>query len=305
MRPGQHNKRGRNRHRSTGGGSSSGSSGGGGGNPLSRVYESNGPDVKVRGTAQTVADKYLQLARDAQSSSDIVMAESYYQYAEHYLRIVSAAQAYSQQMQPQQYRRPGDEDDDDGDDSAEAASVEPRGQPQPAEQPDMGNEQSFDGERPQHQQNSRPQRESRDQGGQPYGSRDRETGGQPSGNREPAGQQYANRDRSRPRWQDRRDQPPNTNVETRQNAPQPRIEDQPRETLPAPMPAPAAIASEDAAQWEAPSFLRRPAPLPPVEAEAAAPVVADAQAPPRRTRKPRREASEPAVPAPETPSTAD
>ena len=71
MRPGQqHNKRGRgrNRHRSSGGGGGGGGGGSGGGNPLSRVYDSNGPDVKVRGNAQTVAEKYLQLARDSQSS---------------------------------------------------------------------------------------------------------------------------------------------------------------------------------------------------------------------------------------------
>ena len=70
MRP-THKNRNRNRHRSGGGGGGGGSGGGGGGgNPLSRVYESNGPDVKVRGTAQTVADKYLQLGRDAQSAGD-------------------------------------------------------------------------------------------------------------------------------------------------------------------------------------------------------------------------------------------
>ena len=43
-------------------------------NPLTRVYESNGPDVKIRGTANHVAEKYLQLARDAQSSGDPVSA---------------------------------------------------------------------------------------------------------------------------------------------------------------------------------------------------------------------------------------
>lgn len=91
--------------------------------PLSRVYESNGPDVKVRGTAQHVAEKYLQLARDALSSGDTVMGESYYQHAEHYLRIVAAAQTYQQQQhgsqaQPYQSRRPDGEDDgyEDGDD---------------------------------------------------------------------------------------------------------------------------------------------------------------------------------------------
>ena len=65
MRNGQQQKRmrGRNRNR--------------GHNPLTRVYESNGPDVKVRGTAHHIAEKYVQLARDAQSSGDPVTAEGY------------------------------------------------------------------------------------------------------------------------------------------------------------------------------------------------------------------------------------
>jgi hypothetical protein len=50
-------------------------------NPLSRNYESNGPDVKVRGNAAHVAEKYVQLARDAHGSGDSVMAENYLQYA--------------------------------------------------------------------------------------------------------------------------------------------------------------------------------------------------------------------------------
>ena len=86
-------------------------------NPLTRTYESNGPDVKIRGTAHHVAEKYLQLARDAQSSGDPVMAESYLQHAEHYFRLIAAAQAAQQQAQ-MGYNRPEgapelDEDDDD------------------------------------------------------------------------------------------------------------------------------------------------------------------------------------------------
>lgn len=71
----------------------------GGGNPANKVYDSNGPDVRVRGSAQTVADKYLQLAGDAQSQGDSVTAENYFQHAEHYLRIVAAAQAAREQRQ--------------------------------------------------------------------------------------------------------------------------------------------------------------------------------------------------------------
>ena len=69
-------------------------------NPLSRMYESNGPDVKIRGTASHVAEKYLQLARDAQSSGDPVAAENYYQHAEHYFRLIAAAQEQFRQTQP-------------------------------------------------------------------------------------------------------------------------------------------------------------------------------------------------------------
>jgi hypothetical protein len=89
-------------------------------NPLSRVYESNGPDVKIRGSATHVAEKYVQLARDAQASGDPVAAENYYQHAEHYFRLIAAAQEQYRQSQP--YYRPetadarSDEGYDDGED---------------------------------------------------------------------------------------------------------------------------------------------------------------------------------------------
>ena len=81
-------------------------------NPLTRSYESNGPDVKVRGTAAHVAEKYSSLARDALSSGDTVSAENYLQHAEHYNRIVMAAQAQFQQSQPQ-YREGGEDSYDE------------------------------------------------------------------------------------------------------------------------------------------------------------------------------------------------
>jgi Domain of unknown function (DUF4167) len=67
-------------------------------NSLSRFYESNGPDVKVRGPAASVAGKYLQLARDAQSSGDLIAAEGYLQHAEHYNRLIAAAQEQTRQL---------------------------------------------------------------------------------------------------------------------------------------------------------------------------------------------------------------
>jgi len=281
MRPGQHNKRGRsrNRHRSGGGGGS-------GGNPLNRVYESNGPDVKVRGTAQTVAEKYLQLGRDAHSSGDSVMAESYYQHAEHYLRIVAAAQAYSQQMQ-QQYRRPDEDGDDeegyeDGeiDEIPQAATVEPVGQPVVADVAEPAAAPEGDGER-QPQQSYRPPRD----------YRDRDAQGQPGGRE--SGGQSGSRDRYKPRWQDRRGDRPPPMEQPREAGYQPRSEEPPRDV---PMAPAVAKAEEAPGQWEAPSFLRRPAPVTPV-AEAAS-EAAPTERKPRYERKPRREkTAEPAEPA--------
>jgi hypothetical protein len=83
-------------------------------NPLSRNYESNGPDVKIRGNAQHVAEKYTTLARDAQASGDRVMAENYLQHAEHYNRIILAAQAQAPQFQREDSYDDGGSDDMDG-----------------------------------------------------------------------------------------------------------------------------------------------------------------------------------------------
>jgi hypothetical protein len=101
-------------------------------NPLSRMYESSGPDVKIRGTASHVAEKYLQLARDAQSSGDPIAAENYYQHAEHYFRLIAAAQEQFRQSQPYYQQQQGDArgnlaDDsfDDGDDEQPHAGGEP------------------------------------------------------------------------------------------------------------------------------------------------------------------------------------
>ena len=99
-------KRMRNRggHRNGGGGPIRHSGGGGsGGIPLNRnhVFDSNGPDLRVRGTAQQLFEKYLQLGRDATSSGDRVMAEGYFQHAEHYFRILNAMNQAAQQNQQQ------------------------------------------------------------------------------------------------------------------------------------------------------------------------------------------------------------
>src|SRR5436305_13506128 len=68
-----------------------------------RTFDSNGPEVKIRGSAAHVYEKYLQLARDANASGDRIAAENYLQHAEHYYRIL----AVSQVQQQQQYQNRG------------------------------------------------------------------------------------------------------------------------------------------------------------------------------------------------------
>ncbi len=157
-------------------------------NPLSRMYESNGPDVKIRGTASHVAEKYLQLARDAQSSGDPVAAENYYQHAEHYFRLIAAAQEQFRQSQPY-YQQGGEQrgnvsDDgyDEGDNEQPSLGGEPFAPREP--QPFYQREQQPPHVQPQHAHQPhvqpRPQ-----QHFQPAGEEDVErlpsfiTGGQP------------------------------------------------------------------------------------------------------------------------------
>ncbi|WP_313615175.1 DUF4167 domain-containing protein [Agrobacterium sp.] len=138
MRPGQQNKRGRgrgnNNNNNNGGGGGNNNFNRKGGNPLTRTYDSSGPDVKIRGTAQHIAEKYAALARDAQSSGDRVMAENYLQHAEHYNRIIAAAQAHMQERFQRDERNPDynnerDGDDVDGNDNDETTgSVAPQAQ---------------------------------------------------------------------------------------------------------------------------------------------------------------------------------
>jgi hypothetical protein len=100
-------KRMRGRNHRPGGGGGGGGGGAvrhhpGGGTPLNRnhVFDSNGPEVRIRGTAQQLFEKYLQLGRDATSSGDRVTAEGFFQHAEHYFRILNAMNQAQQQNQP-------------------------------------------------------------------------------------------------------------------------------------------------------------------------------------------------------------
>ncbi len=246
-------------------------SGGGGGNPSNKVHDSNGPDVKLRGTPQTIAEKYMQMGRDAQSAGDSVAAENYYQHAEHYYRLWAASQPVGQSLQMS--RKYGEEEfDENGDyiveEEGENAPVE--GQQAPSE----GGEPQAEGQQADQGQGDGQQRQPR------------------NNNNNNNNNNNGNRERFKPRWQNKRER-------FGDQAPQGGSEGQPVQpsTEGAPAAAPevsSASGPESDGQWEAPSFLQRPVPI--VEAGEAAPE-SDAEVAPKRarTRKPRAEASEETV----------
>lgn len=131
----------RGRNTNGGGGNNNNNNNRRGPNPLTRSYESNGPDVKIRGTAQHIAEKYMSLARDSHSSGDRVMAENYLQHAEHYNRIIAAALAQQQAIREQ--REVEEEDFGEDLDNRFASNIpQPQGQQSEGDQP-------YDGEQPQ------------------------------------------------------------------------------------------------------------------------------------------------------------
>jgi hypothetical protein len=161
VRQGQQNRRGRGRNNNRKGGHH---------NPLSRSFESNGPDVKIRGTPAHIAEKYLSLARDAQSTGDPVLAENYLQHAEHYNRIIMAYR--DQFSQPHEggmnggghrlARGPGDVGGESFDDAGDDDMTGDDGFPQPFMQA------------PQHQAQPQPRpQESRQPGGEHGGRPER------------------------------------------------------------------------------------------------------------------------------------
>ena len=202
MRQGQQNRRGRGRNNNNRKNH----------NPLARSFESNGPDVKIRGTPAHIAEKYLTLSRDAQTSGDPVLAENYLQHAEHYMRIIMA---YREQLQQpgdmangNGHRLPGDGGDEFGDDEGEDILDEgfapqqhsPSPQPQQPHQPHQPQHQArhsgggYDANR-----NDRPYR--RDQGS--FRNRDRGGGDRDRGDRDRGGNDRDRGDRDRGDHRDR------------------------------------------------------------------------------------------------------
>jgi hypothetical protein len=256
------NNRNRNRNNNR---RNTGTGGGGGGSGNNKVFDSNGPDIKLRGTTQTIAEKYMQLGRDAQSSGDGVAAENYYQHAEHYYRLWAANQPVGHSLQMS--RRLGEEEfEEEGDDQTgggEEESEQVTGEAAPNESVAQGevdpNAVQADGQQPRQNRNNN--------------YRDN------SNNRDNNNRNF------RPRWQNNRN---NRNYDNRDGAPA--VADQagfaptdaPVEHVQA---APVAPVVEHEGQWEAPSFLQRPSIAVAEPTELAGP----AEAAPRkyRARKPR------------------
>ncbi len=130
-----------------GGGNNGGGGGGGGGFNPNRTFDSSGPEVKIRGSAAHVYEKYLQLARDANSSGDRITAENYLQHAEHYFRIMAAQQAqaaqYAAQQAAQNPNRPPMEGGNGGQPQMMQQPQQPHHQQQQPQQPMPGNGPSF------------------------------------------------------------------------------------------------------------------------------------------------------------------
>lgn len=125
MRPNNNPRRQRGRN---GGGGHGGGHKGGGKPQRNQTYDSNGPEVRVRGNAHQIFEKYQVLAREAAAAGDRIAAESYYQHAEHYLRLINAAGGFQQQRGPNW--NDGENFDEGG---GENRGGEGRGEPRPHE----------------------------------------------------------------------------------------------------------------------------------------------------------------------------
>lgn len=113
------------------------------GNVVNRVFDSSGPEGKVRGTPQQIIDKYNQLARDAQLSNDRVATENFQQHAEHYLRMLAEAQreqaerqAQQQQNQERQQQQRSNRQQNEGGGPGDAGNQDNQA-PQPSDQPEV------------------------------------------------------------------------------------------------------------------------------------------------------------------------
>ncbi len=100
-------------------------------------FESSGPETKVRGNAQQVVEKYLQLARDATVADNRVMAENYFQHAEHYYRVQNANAANNENREGGRSQDGKPNASRNGAGNGAASSANGNGADKQGEQPDV------------------------------------------------------------------------------------------------------------------------------------------------------------------------
>jgi len=105
-----------------------------GGNPINRVFDSSGPEGRVRGTPQQIIEKYNSLAGDAQLAGDRIAHESFLQFAEHYQRILSTAQREMEERKEAQQKAHAQRQQNSEKQAEPKAADSGSG-----EQPDLGN----------------------------------------------------------------------------------------------------------------------------------------------------------------------
>lgn len=116
---------GNRRYRGRNGGNSGGQrrGGGNGGSNKNQVFDSNGPDVRIRGTAKQISEKYQALAKDCLASGNLVQAEGYLQHAEHYVRVLNAHAQKREQSRQESQKKEASSHDASGADLSLPASV--------------------------------------------------------------------------------------------------------------------------------------------------------------------------------------
>lgn len=205
MHGGHSMKRQRGRGRKPGGGHHNHGGGGGGGgghhNSPNRSIETNGPDVKFRGTASHIYERYLQLARDAASSGDRVLSENYMQHADHYFRLVRSMQPAAPPPQQHNDRFAGEGDFEGDEEGAievegvEGAEIASEGEEQPdAEFPQSQQPQGEGEGRRRRGRRNRFRADGEREGGDGAGSQEqraerRERSDEPRRERQPRGEQ--------------------------------------------------------------------------------------------------------------------
>lgn len=259
------------------------------GNIINRVFDSSGPEGKVRGTPQQIIEKYQLLARDAQLSNDRVAAENFLQHAEHYTRMLAEAmreQAAEQEARQQAYQQNGNghRDRDRGDYRAEQpGEVQSSAEGFDVVGDEEGTLVDLPETRPQGQQ---PRRDDRGEGRRDDRNRNQRRDDRP---REDRPRDDRPRE-DRPREEQRRDDRPREDRAREERS----REDRPREERREPRRA--VDAAPVAAQPELPSFITGAVSEPVAVAETA-------EAPAKPARAPR--AKKPAVAKPDAPEAAE